>query len=439
MLFGKNFFKRAIATPEKKTLFENFFSLSSLKAADSFFALITLPYLVRVLGPGRFGLIAFARAFIQYFSLLIDYGLDIPATRQISINREDKKKTDEIFSSVLFIKFCFLIISLSLLMGLVFFVPRLRKDYLVYLFTFGVVIGHAFLPVWFFQGMEKMKHILFLNIVGKFVFAASIFIFIRHTHDYIYVPLIESLGFLIAGILGLWIARKNFKIRFSRPNFKTISHQLKEGWHVFISGASISLYTTSTTFILGLFASNAIVGYYSAAERFIRSIQRLLSPMSNVVFPYISKLANESRERALRFIRKLTILLGGGTFIISLTIFIFAAPIVNIVLGGQYYQSVIVLRILAFLPFIISLSNILGIQTMLTFNHKKAFSGILVSVGVINIILSLLLTPPFKHIGISVSLLITEILVTIAMFIYLKQKKLISFNYILTGAIDKLN
>jgi len=185
---------------------------------------------------------------------------------------------------------------------------------------------------------------------------------------------------------------------------------------------AISLYTTSNTFILGLFTNNTIVGYYAAAEKIIKAIQGLLNPISQTVYPYISKLASESKERALNFIRKLVKIVGGISFVISFSIFIFADFVVNILLGSQYQQSIIVLRILAFLPFIIGLSNIFGIQTMLTFNLKQAFSKILISAGLLNIVLALILAPLYQHIGISIAVLTTEIFVTLSMFFYLKRK-----------------
>ncbi len=436
MRFIQNFFKKITSSIEKKVLLENFFSLSFLQVTNYILPLITLPYLVRVLGPEKYGLIAFAEAFTTYFKILTDYGFNLSATREISINRDGQRKISIIFSSVMVIKICLMVISLLILSILVFAIPKFRDNWLIYFFSFGIVLGQGIFPVWFFQGMEKMRYITFLNIAAKLIFTISIFIFIHKEGDYIYVPLITSLGFIIAGGLGLWILHKDFGIKFILPEIGQIIHQLKEGWYIFISTASISLYTTSNIFVLGLFTNNTIVGYYAAAEKIIRMVQMLLYPISQAVYPYISKLANESRQKALNFIRKLIRFIGGGSFIISLTIFIFAAPIINIFLGNQYQQSIIVLKILAFLPFIIGLSNIFGIQTMLTFNHKKAFSKILIFAGVINISLALLLTPVFKHIGISISVVITEIFVTSAMFLYLKYKNLISIKYIFTGVLE---
>ena len=420
--FNLNYWRIFFSSSTKKRLFENFISLSTLQAVNYLLPLITLPYLVRVLSPEKFGLIAFAQAFIGYFIILTDYGFNLSATREISINRENKEKITEIFSSVMTVKFFLGIISFFILGLILISIPKFRDDWLIYIFTFGMVFGGVLFPVWFFQGMERMRYITILNLVARGIFTVCIFIFIRKMADYLYVPLINSMGFIVAGSLSLRIVSKDFKIKFQIPTIESIKYQLKEGWHIFISTAAISLYTTSNAFILGIFTNNIIVGYYSAAEGLIRAVQGLLTPISQTVYPYISKLVNESKDKALSFIRKLTILVGSGSFIMSLLVFLLAVPIVNIVLGSQYQQSIIVLKILAFLPFITGLSNIFGIQTMLTFNLKKAFSRILIFAGLLNITLALILAPFYRHVGVSIAVLITEIFVTLSMFLYLIKK-----------------
>lgn len=406
---------------DKKKLLTNFCSLSLVEVANYLFPLLTLPYLVRVLGPDKFGLIAFVQAFVQYFVLFTDYGFNLSATRNISIKRNNPREISEIFSSVLVIKMLFLTVSFIILISLVLLIPRFRPNLMLFIFSFGAVLGNVLFPIWLFQGMEKMKFIAMLNLIAKLIFVAAIFLFIKTHDDYVLVPLINSLGGIVAGSLSLIIVFSVFKVKFSWPKVEQIAHELREGWHIFISTSAISLYTTSNTVILGFLTSNTIVGYYSAAEKIIRSSQRLLNPVSQTLYPHISKLVADSRLKAVKFIRKTLFIVGSLSLVVSITIFGFSAFIVHVFLGYQFQESISVLKVLAFLPFIITLSNIFGVQTMLTFNMKELLPRILISAGIINVVLALVLVPCLRHVGTAISVLIAESYVTVAMYFTVRK------------------
>lgn len=405
-------FKKHINSLTRKRLAENFISLSVLQGLNYILPLITLPYLVRVLGPEKFGLIAFVQALIQYFIILTNYGFNLSATRQISINRENTEKVAEIFSSVMIIRFILGILSFIILAIILVLIPKFRQDSVIYIYTFGMVVGNILFPVWFFQGMEKMKYITIINIISRSIFTICIFIFIKRVEDYLYVPLINSFGSIIAGALSLRIVFKDFKIKLKIPRIKSIKTQFREGWHIFISSMAISLYTTSNVFILGLFTNNTIVGYYSAAEKLIKAVKGLINPVSQTIYPYISKVANESKQRVLVFIRKMVVFIGSGFFIISLLIFIFSNIIVNIVLGEDYHQSIVVLRILAFLPFIICLSNIFAVQGLYAFGLQHLFTKFVIPIAILHLCILSFLTYYFSIIGTAAALIITEVLIT---------------------------
>jgi PST family polysaccharide transporter len=229
------------------------------------------------------------------------------------------------------------------------------------------------------------------------------------------------LGFIIAGILGLWIVFRDFEVSFKLVGLKELKKQLKEGWYIFISTVAISLYTTSNVFILGLFTNNTIVGYYSAAEKIIRAVQGLLGPISQTIYPYASRLMNESKEAGVKFIRKITLLIGGFSFILSLIIFIFADSIVKTILGSQYLNSIIILKILAFLPFIIALSNVLAVQGLIAYGKLEIIPKITLSGAILNVFFALILVNLFQAIGVAISVIISEVVVTSMSFYYFKK------------------
>jgi polysaccharide transporter, PST family len=407
----------------KRRLMENFLSLSVLQTANYILPLVTIPYLVRVLGPEKFGLIAFAQALVSYFVILTDYGFNLSATKKISICRQDRKKISAIFSAIMLIKCSFMLISLLVLTVMVLMIPKFHDNWCIYLFTFGLVAGNVLFPVWLFQGMEKMKYITLLNILAKSIFTAAIFIFIRQKANYLYVPLINATGFIIAGLFSLRIAQKDFNIKFSIPPFSDIWEELKDGWQIFVSSIAISLYTVSTSFILGIFTNNTIVGYYSAGERIIIAVINLMMPFNQTVFPRMSDLASQSRESALRFIRQLGSIAAAFVLLACLTIFIFAEKITTIILGNQYYESIMVIRILSFYPLAVFLNNIFANHIMIPFNILSERTKVFVFAGILNIILLIILIPSLKHIAAAISLMTTEATVTAGLLFYLIRHK----------------
>jgi PST family polysaccharide transporter len=391
--------------------------------ANYLFPLITVPYLVRVLGPGKYGLVAFAMAFVQYFVIFTDYGFNLTATRNISVSREDPGKISKIFSSVMAVKFAIMSASLTVLLVLVFAFPKFRPDILLYLFAFGLIFGYVLFPIWFFQGMEKMKSIAVLNLLARALFLIAIFLFVRKESDYLYVPLFTSLGSILAGVVSLCIIFTRFKIRIVLPTLREIGEQLKEGWNVFISMISVSLITTSNTFILGFFATNEVVGYFSAGEKIINLASRAFNPILVAVYPHIAKIADAAKDMAVKKLRKIFVMVMLLSFAVFTGIFIFSGPIVGIVLGPKFEPSMTIVRILSPLAFVVPVAYIFANLGLLPFSLDRYFAKIYILGGILNTVLLLTLLYLVKAgaAGVAFSLLITQVTITILMYIVLRH------------------
>jgi PST family polysaccharide transporter len=179
-----------------------------------------------------------------------------------------------------------------------------------------------------------------------------------------------------------------------------------------------------------LLTSNTIVGYFAAADKIRQAIQNLLFPFTQAMYPHVSKLFNESKLLAKKFVMKSLKYIGGFSFLISFLTFIFAKQLVLILVGENYLQSVNVLRIISFLPFIIYLSNLFGIQTMLNLKFNKEFTLIISLAALVNIAMSFLLIPLWKEVGSAVAVLLTEIVVTGSIVLFLSKKGFFKLNEI---------
>ena len=140
---------------KRSRLRENIIALTSLQALNYIAPLITVPYLMRVLGPERFGLLAFAQAVIIYFDLITSYGFNLGTTRTVAGCRENLSALSETFWSTLYAQIALMLASAGVLAVLVYALPQLRAVPLLYAAAGLTVVGTALFPVWFFQGLEE--------------------------------------------------------------------------------------------------------------------------------------------------------------------------------------------------------------------------------------------------------------------------------------------
>jgi len=407
---------------------KNAASLYTIQFANYILPLITVPYLVRVLGPEYFGLVAFGQGLIAYFVVFVDYGFALSATRKISIERDDMKAVSRTASTVWAAKGLICVAALAVLLLLVTVVPKLNELTSLLLILYGTVVGNALFPVWIFQGMEKMVFISVINLAMSLLVVIGIFTMVRQPEHYLLYAALISLGAVGAGLTGMGVAFYKFRLQAVIPSMRDIWESLVEGWLLFLSTASVSLYTVGNAFILGLLTNSIVVGYYSAAEKIVKAVRGILSPVGQAAYPRFSKLALESRCRALEWGKRMLVAisaLGGG---LSIALLAGATTIVRILLGSEYEPSIVVMRVLAGLPLLIGMSNVLGVQIMLPFGKDRAFMTILLGAGLINIVFAVWLAPIWQAAGMAAAVLISETFVTVTMFIYLRHHSLSPLN-----------
>ena len=276
-------------TDNKKRLISNFFSLIVLRGFQFLLPLVTLPYLVRTIGIENFGLVNFALSLGMYFGAIIQFGFGITATREIARHRDDPVKLAQIYSATLTASMFLALVSAMLFTAIVLSFEIFYKHLDLYLFTLAFIVFQSLFPIWFFQGMEKMKYITFLTLGTSAMFLISLFLFVKQQDDFVLVPLLNAVAALITLIISITLIKKQFKVKITKPSGQEITYLLKEGRHAFVAQLSPNLYNNSAVFLLGLFTNNTIVGLYTAATKVIGAVASLGVILSNTFLPYFAR------------------------------------------------------------------------------------------------------------------------------------------------------
>lgn len=405
-------------------LFSNMVSLSFLQATNYIVPLVALPYLVRALGDDRFGLVMFSQAFIQYFMIVVDFGFELTATREISIHRNNREKLSEIFSAVFTLKIILMVLSLMLMTSVVFSIDQFRREWALYYLSFGMVIGQMMFPIWFFQGIERMRYIMVFNLLAKIVFTGLLFVFIHRPEDYHWYAIVNSGGYLLAGIVSFIVALRLDLFRIVPVSSQLLFEMFKKTYNVFLSNVGGSLYMTATPLVLGLVTGrNDLVGYYTVAEKAVRGIRYSVTPVTQALFPYLSlRFLKESPRDSVSALYKIVRYLSPLLFLMVIVVFVFANDMTRILTGGTNPSTVLNMRIISGILLVGTVNNVLGVLGMINLGMEPQFRNSILFCGAFNLLASFLGSFFFLDVGAALSLLATETLLASILWFQLNKK-----------------
>jgi PST family polysaccharide transporter len=389
--------------------------------------LVTIPYLTRVLGPSSWGLLAFAQAFGGYLLIVIEYGFSLSATREVARFQDDREKVSKILSEVLGAKVFLAGVCFAASLIALRWVPFFREHPTLLWAAFCWAVCQGFTMLWYFQGMERIGPFARLDVTTKVLAALGIFVFVHNSGDDWKVLALQAAGAFISATVAMGIAYS--KTPFAIPKPSSAWRALGMGWTMFFFRSSVSLYTVGNAFILGLFATPAVVGYYAAAEKLSRAGFAALNPITQAVYPRVVRLMHSVPGEAVRLVKRTLALMGIAGGFIGVLLFAFAPWIVRIILGRSYYPVVPVLEVLAFLPLLISVSCVFGLLWMLPLGMDRSFNTIILTAGLLNLGLAVLLAPVFAGQGMAWAVVTAELYVVIATYYWLSRKKKDPFRF----------
>lgn len=412
-------------SPLSPHLLGDLLTLYGVQAMNFAVPLLTLPYLTRTLGPAAWGALVFAEAFARYTAMLVEYGFQLSATREIARARHDPAQRSAHIGGVLGGQLLLAAAALCAIPPLLLWgTPFQGRGPLLWTaLAWGLALAAS--PLWYFQGMGRMKVMAGIDITAKIISAAGLFLLVHHPGDEGRAVALQAVMAILSTLSGfLLVARET---TLPRPSAAAGWAALRAGFSMFLFRSAVSLYTTANVLILGLFAAPAAVGIFGAAERLIRAALASFAPLNQTFFPRISYLMEHDPAAARRTTRASTLVMLALGLTIGAILAAAAPWIVAILFGPRYQAAVHLLRWLALLAPLVALSNVLGIQWMLPLGLERDFNAILLAAGLLNVASAACLAPRYGALGMAASVVAAEAAVTLGVLLSLYRRRLNPF------------
>ena len=360
------------------------------------FPLISFPYVSRILGEERLGQYSFAASVVSYFILFAGLGIGTYAIREGAALRDNPDKLEGLASELFSINVLSTIISYSLLLISILMIPKLQI-YLVLIAIFSVEIFFKTIGLeWIYSIFEDYVFITIRSIVFYIVSLVLLFLLVKTEKDvgaYAAVTVFSNAG---ANIVNSIFARKYCKVRFTwRIDWK---RHMRPILILFAMSATVSIYVSSDTTLLGFLCDDATVGIYSVSTKIYNIVKTILASVYVVSIPRLAALWGRGDRKAFRATAEdiygtlLTVLLPAMTGIILLR-----RQIVVLVAGERFAESASSLMLLAVALLCCFGSYFWGQCILVPVKRESTVFRITLISAIVNIILNFLLIPIWKE------------------------------------------
>lgn len=368
----------------KLNMISNFFYIGVMKFLNIGSKYILVGYLIRVLGENGYGTLTWVDSIVQYFIMVINFGFDLYAAKYVVENKNNPKKLNEAISAIYYIKGLLFLISFIILIPLSFNTAINTVIHLIFLMLI-MGIGEVLTPIWFFQGIEKMKIITGITFFSKLILVLLTFFFIKNSTDIDLYILFLVFTNIILGFFGFLMMKKEVNFKFVTVTFDLIKNYLQEGYLFFIGKFSTFLFNLGTVFLIGYLFTKGQVAGFDIAIKIVFVFIIPFEVLQQALFPVIVRGVRKN------ILQKITV----GTFIISsitsVLLYFFSENIMVIFGGIEMYKYSYVLDLLLILIPIVSLTIVVGNCILVAKGYYKQYNWSLIASAIVFVFLLIVL------------------------------------------------
>lgn len=276
---------------------ENYVFMTILQVLNVCFYLLIYPFLIRVLGAESYGLYAYAVAIVALFITFVSFGFDLPAAKRIAEHAEDEGIKAQVLSEVTTAKLWLEVMALAVYAVLLFVSPTMRANRLLFALVFVQTCQNILFPQWYFQGVQRMRVVTYIQVAFKLATLPFIFWLLRTPEDVGVYALIVSVAAVLGSLVAWGIIRYRDGLRVQLVGWQTVRRTAHEALPFFLSNATGVVKEQGIVLLIGQFLGMSDVAIYDLANKIIIIPRTLLSKLNDALFPKMMAEPSASRRR----------------------------------------------------------------------------------------------------------------------------------------------
>lgn len=284
---------------ENATVAENYVFMTVLQALNVCFYLLVYPFLIRVLGVDSYGLYVYAAAVVAFFVTFVSFGYDLPAAKRIAENVGDKNAMSQILSEVTTSKLLLEVFAMIVYLGLFLLLPKMQANPILFAIVFFQTITNIFFPQWYFQGVQRMRVVTYIQVAFKVLSLPFLFWFLHDAQDNWVYALIVTITAIAGGVVAWLIIIYKDGIKVRLVSLSAVQVSIRNALPFFLSNTTGVIKEQGVVLLIGQFLGMNDVAIYDLANKIILIPRTIFSKLNDALFPKMMAQQNESRRRKI--------------------------------------------------------------------------------------------------------------------------------------------
>lgn len=382
------------------------------------FPIVTFPYAARVLLPEGIGVFNFQLSIVTYIVLLTSLGIPMYAIREVARHRDDIGLRNRTTAEILILSLLLNVAGYVGVWAIGAFVPQVNTNLSIF-YVLSLTIVFTTLGVnWFYQAVEDFKFITIRALIFRFLFAVSIFIFVK-TPDDLLMYAAAMVGSNVGNNVINFIHLRKF-IRLSDIPWRELRiwRHLVPALRIFVLNIVSSIYVHLNVVMLGFMTNDEAVGLFAAGNRLSQLVLMVVSSVSVVILPRCSNLYETGRleefaevcGKSLRVILAMSVPCMLGLMLV-------APSVILVFCGAKFAAAASVLCWTSPVILFVGLTTVFGFQVLYPQGREVLVIWSVAGGAVVNCLLNLLLIPTLAEDGAAISTFAAELTVLIIQLI----------------------